>query len=101
MALTKKELFNAKNAGNKIEKGMVIDVVSTGSFPDTDKDGNDVTVTALKDKNGDIYTTISATINSSLGLLEEILSEEGFVTVKVLQQKSNNGREFFMLQIVD
>lgn len=100
MAMTKVELFNAKNAGLKIEKGMQIEVVNTGSFPDVDKDGHDVTVVALKSSNGDIYTTISGTIAKSLDLLDEVLEEEGSVVVQVNEAESNNGRQFFTLQIV-
>lgn len=100
MAMNKKQLFNAKNAGLKIEKGMQIEVVNTGSFPDVDKDGHDVTVVALESKNGDIYTTISGTIAKSLNLLDEVLKEEGSVVVQVNESVSSNGREFFTLQIV-
>lgn len=98
--MTKRELFNAKNAGHKIEAGMVIDVVSVGTFPDTDKDGKEVTVVALTDKDGVIYTTISGTIASSISLLEDIISDENEVKVKVLMNKSLSGREFYQLQIV-
>lgn len=98
--MTKKQLFNAKNAGLKIEKGMQIEVINTGSFADVDKDGHDVTVVALETPNGDIYTTISGTIAKSLSLLDEVLEEEGSVVVKVNEAESNNGRSFFTLQIV-
>lgn len=98
--MTKRELFNAKNAGQKIEKGMIIDVVSIGQFPDKDKDGNDVTVTCLASTDGNIYTTISATIGNSVDLLEDILADEGKVTVKVNESKSNSGRSFYQLQII-
>lgn len=98
--MTKRELFNAKNAGQKIEKGMVLDVVSLGQFADKDKDGNDVMVTALACKDGSIFTTISATIGNSIDLLEDILSDEGSVTVKVNESKSNSGRSFYQLQII-
>lgn len=100
MAMTKRELFNAKNAGKKIEKDLVIDVISIGTFPDTDKDGNAVTVVALAGKDGNIYTTISATIGSSVDMLEDIITDEGSVTVKVLENVSNGGRKFFQLQII-
>ena len=50
--LSKKELFNAKSSSQKIEKGLQIDVVNVGSYADTDKDGNNVTVSVLVDKNG-------------------------------------------------
>ena len=65
-----------------------------------DKDGHEVTVTALQDKDGSIYTTISATINSSIDLLEDIIADEGCVEVVVNENKSNNGREFYQLQII-
>lgn len=98
--LSKRELYNARNAGNKIEKGMKLNVVAVGTFDDTDKDGKPVKVSALKTDEGSIFTTISATISDSLDDLDEIITEEGTVTVEVLQNKSNNGREFFQLQIL-
>lgn len=98
--MTKKELFNAKNNGQKIEKGMHINVVNVGTFADVDKDGNDVTVTALMDKNGAIYTTISATIANSVDLLTDILADDGETEVVVKEATSNGGRKFFMLEVL-
>ena len=98
--LTKKELFNAKNSGTSIEKDMTIDVVGVGTFDDKDKDGHDVKVSVLVAKDGTVYTTISATVSNSIDMLGEIIDEEGSVTVKVNQSKSNNGREFYQLQII-
>lgn len=98
--MTTKQLFNAKNNGQKIEKGMHINVVSVGNFDDTDKDGNAVTVTALMDKNGSIYTTISATIANSVELLSKILDEDGEAEVVVNESTSNGGRKFFMLEVL-
>ena len=98
--MTNRELFNAKNAGQKIEVGMIIEVVKIGEFPDTDKDGKDIIVSAMQTPDGSIYTTISATIHDSMDLLGEILSEEGSVTIKVNENVSNNGRKFFQLQII-
>lgn len=98
--MNKVQLFNAKNAGKKIEKGMKIEVVNVGTFPDVDKDGHDVTVAALESKKGDIYTTISGTIAKSVDLLNEVLEEQGSVTVVVNEAESNSGRAFYTLQIV-
>ena len=98
--MTNRELFNAKNAGQKIEVGMIIEVVKIGEFPDTDKDGKDIIVSAMQTPDGSIYTTISATIHDSMDLLGDILAEEGSVTVKVNENVSNNGRKFFQLQII-
>ena len=97
---SKKELFNAKNAGRKIENGAVFTVVNVGTFPDVDKDGNDVTVTALQTDTGEIYTSISATIANSIDMLDEIIAEVGAVTVKVNENVSNGGRKFYQLQII-
>lgn len=98
--MTKRELFNAKNSGKKIEKDMTIDVVSVGTFDDTDKDGNPVKATALVAKDGNVYTCISSTVAGSVELLSEILQEEGTVTVKVVEGVSNSGRTFKQLQII-
>ena len=98
--MNKVKLFNAKNAGQKIEKGMKIEVVEVGTFADVDKDGHDVTVVALEAKDGTIYTTISNTISRAVDLLSEILQEQGTVTVQVNEAESNNGRSFYTLEIV-
>lgn len=100
MAMTKKALFNAKNNGKKIEDGLHIQCINVGTFDDKDKDGNDVTVTALEDKDGSVYTSISATVASSVSLLEEILAEDGAVEVVVHQSTSNGGRDFFQLSVI-
>lgn len=98
--MTKRELFNAKNSGKKIEKGMKIDVTAVGTFDDVDKDGNSVKAFALVSTDGNVYTGISATISSSLDMLEEIIKEEGTVTVEVIESVSNGGRTFKQLQIL-
>lgn len=97
--MTKKALFNAKNNGIKMEDGLTFNCVSVGSFPDTDKDGNDVTVSAFEADNGDVYTSISATVAGSLPLLGEILDEDGLVQVIVHSNTSKNGREFLTLSV--
>lgn len=101
MMMSKKELFNAKNNGKKIEAGLEIVVTKVGSFGDVDKDGHPVDVTALVSETGEVYTTISATVNSCIDLLSEIIDEEGKVTVQVCKNVSNGGREFYQLSIID
>ena len=98
--MTKKALFNAKNNGHKIENGLHIECVNVGTFSDKDKDGNDVIVTALEDKDGTVYTSISATVAQSVDLLEDIISEEGTVTVVVNESTSNGGRKFYQLSVL-
>lgn len=95
--LSKKELFNAKASSHKIEKGLQIDVVNVGSYVDTDKDGNDVTVSVFVDKDGLVFTSISKTINETLDMLEDIISEDGHALIEVCENTSNNGRKFYQL----
>lgn len=98
--LSKKELFNAKASGQKIEKGLQIDVVNVGSYADTDKDGNPVEVSVLVDKNGSVFTSISKTVNEILDMLEDILSDDGHAVVEVCENTSNSGRKFYQLMLV-
>lgn len=98
--LSKKELFNAKASGQKIEKGLQIDVVNVGSYADTDKDGSPVDVSVLVDKNGTVFTSISKTVNEALDMLEDIISDDGHAVVEVCENTSNSGRKFYQLMLV-
>lgn len=98
--LSKKELFNAKASGQKIEKGLQIDVVNVGSYADTDKDGNPVDVSVLVDKNGSVFTSISKTVNETLDMLEDIILDDGHAVVEVCENTSNSGRKFYQLMLV-
>lgn len=98
--LSKKELFNAKASGQKIEKGLQIDVVNVGSYGDTDKDGNPVTVSVLVDKNGTVFTSISKTVNETLDMLEDIISDDGHAEIEICENTSNSGRNFYQLMIL-
>lgn len=98
--LSKKELFNAKASGQKIEKGLQIDVVNVGSYADTDKDGNPVDVAVLVDEKGSVFTSISKTVNESLDMLEDIISDDGHAVVEVCENTSNSGRKFYQLMIL-
>lgn len=98
--LSKKELFNAKAASQKIEKGLQIDVVNIGSYADNDKDGNPVAVSVLVDKDGAVFTSISKTIYESLDMLEDIISDEGHAVIEVCENTSNSGRKFYQLMVL-
>lgn len=98
--LSKKELFNAKASGQKIEKGLQIDVVNVGSYNDTDKDGNPVSVSVLVDKNGTVFTSISKTVNEALDMLEDIISDDGHAEIEVCENTSNSDRKFYQLMII-
>lgn len=98
--LSKKELFNAKASGQKIEKGLQIDVVNVGSYADTDKDGSPVEVSVLVDKNGSVFTSISKTVNETLDMLEDLITDDGHAVVEVCENTSNSGRKFYQLMLV-
>lgn len=98
--LSQKELFNAKASGQKIEKGLQINVVNVGTYADTDKDGNPVDVSVLVDENGSVFTSISKTVNETLDMLEDIVSDEGHALVEVCENTSNSGRKFYQLMLV-
>lgn len=98
--LSKKELFNAKAASQKIEKGLQIDVVNVGEYSDTDKDGNPVMVSVLVAKDGAVFSSISKTVNEALGMLEDIISDEGDAIIEVCENTSNSGRKFYQLMIL-
>lgn len=98
--LSKKELFNAKASGQKIEKGLQIDVVNVGSYSDIDKDGNTVAVSVLVEKDGAVFTSISKTVNETLDMLEDIIAEDGHAVVEVCENTSNTGRKFYQLMLV-
>lgn len=98
--LSKKELFNAKASGQKIEKGLQIDAVNVGSYADTDQNGNPVEVSVLVDKNGSVFTSISKTVNEILDMLDDIISDDGHAVVEVCENTSNSGRKFYQLMLV-
>lgn len=98
--LTKKELFNAKASAKKIEKGLQLDIINVGSYVDTDKEGNTVTVSVFVDTEGVVYTSISKTINDMLDMLEEIILDEGHALVEVCENTSNSGRKFYQLMML-
>ena len=98
--LSKKELFNAKASGQKIEKGLQINVVNVGTYADTDKDGNPVDVSVLVDKSGTVFTSISKTVNETLDMLEDIILDDEHALVEVCENTSNSGRKFYQLMLV-
>ena len=102
--LSKKELFNAKTASQELTEGLEINVKAVGTYPDKDKDGNDVTVSVLVDENGDVYAGISATVADAIPMLDEILTEAEekgeTVTVEVVKNTSKSGRQFTQLRIL-
>lgn len=100
--LSKKELFNARSSSEELTEGLVIEVKAVGTYPDKDKDGNDVTVSVLVDADGTVYAGISSTVAESIPMLDELIEEAkesgDTVSVEVVQKVSKNGRKFTQLK---
>ena len=100
--LSKKELFNARSSSEELSEGLVIEVKAVGTYPDKDKDGNDVNVSVLVDVDGTVYAGISATVADSIPMLDELLEEAETtgeaVKVEVIKRQSKGGREFTQLK---
>ena len=102
--LSKKELFNAQSASEQFEAGLEITVVNVGTYPDKDKDGNDVTVSVLVAEDGTVYAGISSTVAKSIPMLDELIEEakanNESVTVEVIKNTSKGGRDFTQLRVL-
>ena len=100
--LSKKELFNARSSSEELTEGLVIEVKAVGTYPDKDKDGNDVNVSVIVDKEGTVYAGISSTVAESIPMLDELIAEADengeSVSVEVIQKTSKNGRKFTQLK---
>ena len=100
--LSKKELFNARSSSEELTEGLVIEVKAVGTYPDKDKDGNDVIVSVIVDVDGTVYAGISATVAESIPMLDELIAEADengeSVSVEVIQKTSKNGRKFTQLK---
>lgn len=99
--MTKKQLFNAKSAGQPLENGTQFVCCGVGTYPDTDKDGKEVTATALVSGDGSVYTAIGSGIADSVALLDEIIEEEGAVEIRCIVSQTKSGRDFKQLMIVE
>ena len=100
--MNKIQLFNAKSAGLPMEHGTTFNCVAVGTYPDTDKDGNPVMASAFAADTGEVYTAIGAGIANSIEMLDDILQDmpQG-VQIEVVVSKTNSGRDFKQIRIVE
>ena len=100
--LSTKELFNARSSSEELSEGLIIEVKAVGTYPDKDKDGNDVKVSVIVDVDGTVYAGISATVADSIPMLDQLLEEAQAngeaVKVEVIKRQSKGGREFTQLK---
>lgn len=95
VGFTAKDEFNSSSATPiKMAKNTV--VVVTDVMVKDKADGE--TVGYLKSEDGTIFATISATVIEQLIALIDMLAE-GPQSVLVVPKQSNQGREYFMLEL--
>lgn len=99
--MTKKEMFNARNASKPIEDGLNIDVKDVDYYKDVTKDGVDCEVTVFLTVDGACYSTISSQVARCREDLKEIITEDGHVVVGFRQYTSKNNRDFYTCEIVE
>lgn len=99
MAVTKKDIINAKAASEALSK-CKDEIVVTDVFYDekTDEETGEATkVMYLKTDDGRYFGTISATAIRSGDDLLDIIADEGSVRIKVLTRRSGKDRDFISL----
>ena len=101
MTLTKKELFNLRQASTSLKDavGQQIKIVKTGSEK-KEVDGQEKEVFYLVSETGQAYSTISEVFGKGIVDLEDIVSEEGFAEIVIKQGKSKGGRDFIYAELI-
>lgn len=99
--MTKKEMFNARNAAKAIEDGLNIDVKDVDFYKDVTKDGQECEVTVFLTVDGTCYSTISSQIAKCRDDLLDIIADDGHVVVGFRQFTSKNNRDFYTCEIVE
>ena len=96
--LSKAELYKmTMDAGiitmNNIDDGTLIDVDAVVTFIDTKSDGEQVKITSIMDKDGNVTAFQSETFRRSLKNIMEIMDGDDFSIIKE-SGKTKSGRSF-------
>lgn len=98
---SKRDSFNAKAAQSLNEiAGKVITVKKLAIGTDLDENAQDITTATFITEEG-VFGTISATAINMCEDLVGIIDEEGAQKVKINMRKSNGGRDYIVLELVD
>lgn len=97
---TAKDTFNSVGAAKLSDVATPITVVGLEIEDRPDKDGVVVTTSTLKDKEGNLYGTISPSAIQQIGALGQMF-EEGTAeaTILVVHKKSAQGRDYIQLEL--
>lgn len=94
---TAKDMFNSTSATSiKDVNGLEIDVIAVAV---KDRADGEEKAGLLKAEDGTIYVTTSITIMEQLLALREMV-EESTQKVRVISKKSNNNRDYYLLELV-
>lgn len=96
--LSKVELYKmTMDAGiesmNRIEDGTLIDVDAVVTFIDTNSNGEEVKITSVMDKDGNVFAFQSETFRHSLENIMSIMDGDDFSIIKE-SGKTKSGRSF-------
>ena len=92
-----KDIFNSASALKLSDmEGQTISVTDLYIVEKPDKDGVETISACLKSADSTVYATISQSIIGQLDGLKELLPCD----IKVVGKKSNQGRTYYMLELV-
>lgn len=98
---TKRDDFNSKAAQSLNEiAGQVITVKRLAIGTDLNENNEEIETATLIAEEG-VYGTISGTAISMCEDLVDIIDDEGAQKVKINMRKSNGGRDYITLELVD
>ena len=97
---TAKDTFNSVGAAKLSDEATPITVVGLEVEERPDKDGVAVVTATLKDKEGNLYGTISPSAIQQIHALGQMF-EEGMTeaTILVVHKKSAQGRDYIQLEL--
>lgn len=79
--------------------GVQIDVSAYCLYTDTNKDGEEVELLSIMDKDGCVYATNSDTFKRDFRDIDDLMDEEKY-TIEVISGQSKAGREFITCTLV-
>lgn len=100
--LTKRHSANFATAYSLQEfKGETLRIIAaaTGEVVD-DGTGEMKNVSYLVGENGEVYSSISATVRTSMEDVIDLLNEEGALDIKITERQSKNGRNYIQLIVL-
>ncbi len=101
--MTKADIFNAQSNAQPLQKcDKPVTVRAVGVADDVSNDtGEVVTVGIIVTTDNEIFGTISKTVVDTFDILSDMLNDGESPTIRVNRRKSNAGREFLTLGLME